>query len=132
MKPIVKFSALLLFCAFLYSCSKDNETELSGTNNNPGTNNPATCDTVGMKFSANVVPILQAACYNCHSNANLSVSGVSLEGYSNVKARVDDGKLLGTITHASGFTPMPQGGPKLSDCNINKIRSWIIRGAQND
>jgi hypothetical protein len=44
----------------------------------------------------------------------------------------DNGKLVGAITHAAGFLPMPQSAPKLSDCNINKIKDWVNRGALNN
>lgn len=116
--------------AFVVACSKSNEEEeRDDPSNNGGGNN---CNTANMRFVTDVVPILQTNCYACHSNANQSVSGISLEGYSNVRVQVDNGHLLGAITHASGFTPMPQGGPKLSDCNISKIKSWIDNGAPNN
>jgi hypothetical protein len=60
------------------------------------------------------------------------MSGVKLEDYADVKEHADHGDLMGTITHAAGFPAMPQGGTKLSDCNINKIRAWINRGAEDN
>ncbi|HYH14250.1 MAG TPA: hypothetical protein VD794_03460 [Flavisolibacter sp.] len=123
---------LLGLLIFIVSCSKSNE-ESEQNNGNPNNGGGSgTCNTSDMKFSADIVPILQSNCYACHSNANQSISGINLEGYSNVKARVDDGRLVGAITHASGFSPMPQGGSKLSDCNINKIKSWVASGAPNN
>jgi mono/diheme cytochrome c family protein len=81
-----------------------------------------------MKYSANVQPIIAANCYSCHGNG-LSQNGVSLDSYSKVKQRVNSGQLMGVITHAAGYTPMPYGKAKLSDCDINKIKSWIDSGA---
>lgn len=116
---------------FYYSCSKSNET--TQQNPPPGNNPPpATCDTVNMQYAAHIVPLIQANCFSCHSTANMAISGISLEGYTNLKARVDDGRLLGAITHAAGFSPMPKDMAKLSDCNINRIRGWINRGAPNN
>ncbi len=133
MKRVLYFlSCTLVSSMVLVSCSKDNESDMNQNNNNNNPPGGSTCETENMKFSANIQPILVANCYSCHSNANMSISGISLEGYSNVKARVDDGRLVGAITHAAGFTPMPQGGPKLSDCNINKIKSWVASGAPNN
>lgn len=107
------------------SCSKTSEQALD-----PST---SSCDTVNMKYSANVVPILQSICYDCHSLTTNGISGgIILEGYSNLKFRVDNGDLIGAITHAPGYTPMPFELPKLSDCDINTIRSWINNGAQNN
>jgi uncharacterized membrane protein len=123
------FSLSLSALAVLISCSKDNETDVS---NNPGTGGGNGCDTAGMKFSANVRPILESNCYGCHSNATFSISGVKLEDHADVKAHAEAGSLLGTISHAAGFPPMPQGGAKLSACNINKIRAWINQGALNN
>jgi|GEM_PF-2224929 len=28
--------------------------------------------------------------------------------------------------------PMPLGGPKLTDCEINNIRNWLLKGAPNN
>jgi len=120
---------MLAILAAVTACSKSNEEEERTA---PPNNGGGTCNTTNMSFSKDIVPILQSSCYSCHSNANQSVSGISLEGYSNVKVQVDNGSLVGAITHASGFTPMPQGGAKLSDCTINKIKSWVNSGAPNN
>jgi hypothetical protein len=85
-----------------------------------------------MQYAAHIAPIIQANCYSCHSNANVSVSGISLEGHANLIKKVSDGRLWGAINHMAGFTPMPQGGAKLSDCNISKIKAWIDAGALNN
>ena len=58
--------------------------------------------------------------------------GIVLEGYDNLKPFAESGTLLGVITHAQGFMPMPQDASKMSDCNINKIRSWIENGMPNN
>jgi hypothetical protein len=115
----------------LLSCSKSNEVTESGSNSVNTGGNTSTCDTVNMKFAANVQPILAANCYACHGNG-LAESGVNLDNYTKVKQQVDNGKLLGVITHASGFPAMPYKRPKLSDCDINKIKDWLTRGAKND
>ena len=112
---------------FALSCSKNSEDEML---HNPGNNN---CDTVNMKYAANVVPILQANCYRCHgTTTNSGSNGIVLEGYNNIKVRADNGELIGVITHAPGFPAMPEDAAKLSECNINIIRSWINNGAQNN
>ncbi len=106
------------------SCSKSSEDEL-------GPQNPPACDTVNMTYSADVVPILQASCYSCHGNGQKD-GGIALGTYADVKIQTDNGALLGGITHAAGYVPMPLGGAKLSDCNIDKIKDWINRGAVNN
>src|SRR6476661_8447066 len=129
------FFASLVITLFVISCSKSNEADLyqnNNNNNNNGNNNNNTCDTVNMKFATNVKPILQSNCYACHSNANYAISGVKLEDYADVVDHALDGMLMGVITHAAGYPPMPQGGAKLSDCSINKIKSWVDHGALNN
>lgn len=118
---------------FALSCSKDSEDQVDNPNNpnNPG--GGGSCDTVNRKYATHVVPILSANCYSCHGAATNSGSGgIVLEGYDNLKPKATSGTLIGVITHAAGFPQMPQGGAKLSDCNINIIRSWINNGAQNN
>lgn len=119
---------LALAGAILYSCSKKSEDTISENNGGGGD-----CDTVNMKYQENIVPILSSTCYTCHgANSNSGSNGIILEGYENLKAKAETGTLLGVITHAPGFPPMPDGGAKLSDCNINKFRSWINNGMQNN
>jgi hypothetical protein len=45
---------------------------------------------------------------------------------------VNNGKLMGSITWASGFSPMPKNASKMPDCEIQKIQKWIDQGALNN
>jgi cytochrome c553 len=132
-KVILPLAAIIIVCNLLMvSCSKDNEAAL---NPNPtdttGTGGGNTCDTANMKYATNVQPIISSFCYGCHGNGAAS-GGISLDSYAKLKTQADNGNLLGTITHASGFPAMPFGASKLSDCNINKIRSRINHGTLNN
>lgn len=121
-----KSIALLVVMAIViaYSCKKGSQDELSGG---------ATCDTVGMKYATDVVPILQANCYSCHGNGNTSGSGgILLEGYANIKPYATNGQLVGNITWAPGYVDMPYGGSKLPSCEINTIVDWVKNGALNN
>jgi mono/diheme cytochrome c family protein len=69
-------------------------------------------------------------CVGCHKPGSLS-GNIDLSTYSAVKVHADNGKLLGSITHAVGYSPMPQG-TKLSDCQITQIKNWISAGALNN
>lgn len=89
------------------------------------------CDTAIVTYSGSVNPVLTAYCTTCHSGANAPL-GINLDNYTSVKAQANNGRLLGVITHSAGFIPMPKNGNKLSDCNIAKIRKWIIAGAPNN
>jgi hypothetical protein len=123
---IVMGAGAMFICAM--ACSKDNVQTLTG-----GQIIPTVCDTVNMKYAADIVPILQQYCYTCHGNGSTGGSGgINLDGYANLKAWVDNGFLVGNVSHAPGFIGMPYGQPKLDTCTINKIISWVTNGAQNN
>jgi hypothetical protein len=129
MKHMKRYPAIvigLIFIINLTACKKENEENL--INKQGG---PAICDTANVKFSVNVLPIIQSNCYSCHGNGEVQ-GGVNLSGYTNIKIRVDNNDLINAITHAPGYSPMPQGLPQLSSCNINIIRAWIINGASDN
>ena len=126
------FSILSLITVLAYSCTKSGGTE-ENPNPDPPPGDGTTCDTANMKYMADVVPILMNNCYRCHgTNSNSGSFGRVLEGYENLKPYAESGTLLGVISHAEGFIPMPQDAAKLKDCDINKIRSWIENGMQNN
>ena len=127
MKKTMIFALFFFFLSgiVLFSCTKANEQQLQG--------GVTECDTVGMTYSHDVVPILQANCYSCHGNGNTGGSGgIDLDGYSDIEGYAKNGTLAGVITHTPGYPFMPYGLPKLDDCSINKILDWINRGAPND
>jgi mono/diheme cytochrome c family protein len=103
-------------------CKYDSEEDLY-----PNTS----CDTTAVSYSSTILPILQNQCLGCHS-ANANSGSVNLEGYDQVKIYVDNGKLLGSIQHGSGYSPMPKDQPQLEPCTINRVASWINAGALNN
>lgn len=96
------------------------------------TPDPDNCDTDNVMFSTDIMPVLQINCYNgCH-NGSSPLSGFSLESYAAVKAKVDEGRLYGAVAYLPGFVPMPQGGGRLPQCDIDQIKAWIDAGAPNN
>ncbi len=81
------------------------------------------CDTVAVTFNKSVDPIFQKYCYGCHNSSSPS-GGIDLKNFSQLALLIDNGALLGSIRHDPGFIPMPQGGAKLTDCEINTIAIW--------
>ena len=88
------------------------------------------CDPAKFTYAETIQPLLTNNCVGCHKTSSAG-GGVDLSSYALVKTQADNGMLMGTITHASGYLPMPQGG-KLSDCEIGQIENWINGGAQNN
>ena len=127
MKKIIVTLAGL--CILMVSCSSDSEDML--TTPPPG-GGPGTCDTTTVTFAGTITPLLNSyGCTNCHSGTS-APGNIILTSYNGVKAKIDDGRLWGAINHLQGFRPMPQGGNKMNDCDINKFRAWINRGAVNN
>jgi hypothetical protein len=107
---------------FLLGCKKDKADVLYPTTNN--------CDTINVTYSNQVAPILTKNCAfsGCHNTATKS-AGYAYDSYSETKVSVTNNALIGSIKHLSGFSSMPKGGVKLSNCDINKIQAWINQGA---
>lgn len=85
---------------------------------------PSNCDTNTVTYELSVKPILENNCFSCHNSGNTS-GGIDLTDYTKLTSLAANGALLGSISHFNGFSPMPQGGNKLSDCDIAKIDKWI-------
>ena len=106
------------------SCFYDNEATLYPES--------ANCDATAVAtFSAEVLPLLNGRCNGCHAGTSPS-GGIKLNTYAEVMKYVNDGSLMGSIEHASGFSPMPKNGSKMSACQIQEIQSWIDAGALNN
>lgn len=89
------------------------------------------CDTTVFTYSAAVAPLMNTFCKGCHNPTSLG-GGIDVSTYTAVKAIAANGKLMGSITHASGFIAMPQGSAKLSDCRIRQVQKWITAGSLNN
>ncbi|MEI6949310.1 hypothetical protein V9K67_19145 [Paraflavisolibacter sp. H34] len=127
------FSPLLTMAVtalVVVACSKTDEQTLSPKP--PAPENPeAPCATANMKFATDIRPILVANCFECHGNG-LEEEGVNFDTYEGVRKVAKNGKLVGTITHAKGYKPMPYKRPKLPDCEISRIKAWVDQGYLNN
>jgi hypothetical protein len=88
------------------------------------------CNTSEYTYAAIILPIITNQCVGCHKPSSLG-GNIDLSTYSLVKAQATNGKLVGSITHAVGYSPMPQGS-KLGDCQITQIKNWIAAGTPNN
>jgi len=89
-----------------------------------------TCDTTNVTYSGTIAPILSNNnCLGCHGSSAIT----QLDTYSAVKSAATSGKLLPAVnwSNTGNYIPMPSGGSKISDCNINKIAAWINQGEKN-
>ena len=114
----------IIFLFVLSGCYYDKEETLypASFNCSPA-DNPA--------FSAHVLPLLEKKCNNCHSGSFPS-GGIRLDSFSEVMKYVGDGTLMGSVSHASGFSAMPKNATKLPACEIANIQNWINAGTPDN
>jgi hypothetical protein len=124
MKNLIKLCIGILLMGFLQSCYYDNEEILYP--------DVAECDTTNVTYTGTVAPILDSYnCISCHGSS-FPQGNVVLGNYDDLKIVVDNGRFWGAINHDDGYSPMPQNLPKMDDCDLKKIRTWMDEGAMNN
>ena len=111
-----------VFVLYLSGCAKESADRLSAGE---------TCDTTNVGYSTQIVAILQANCYVCHTGTT-SFSGIDLTTYADLKVHVDNGDLVSAVTHTGNVSPMPYQLPMLPSCEVNTIVAWVHQGAPNN
>lgn len=82
-------------------------------------------------YTNDVASIIEVKCFRCHSKEDYKTkaSRTKIYDYENLKKMGESGLLVGTITHAAGFIPMPfRSGEKIDDCSIAIISKWVATG----
>lgn len=125
---MIMLLAVPLLILGLSGCYYDNEEELYPAS--------ANCETDNVSYAADIWPVINSRCVGCHGGAS-PAGDIPLENYDDVAASAaisegSYGSLYGTISHASGNSPMPKGSDKLSDCTVSKFKAWIDQGSQNN
>jgi len=116
-------SILLLIIVYSSSCVSRNVEELNPISQ--------TCSTDTITYSYSILKVLEDnSCLVCHSASSVE-GGVNLEGYTNVKKYAENGKLYGAVSHTSG-SPMPKGGSKITQNEIDRVQAWICNGSLNN
>ena len=123
----MKFIILTMLIAFIFTGCYYDKAELTYPSNTS-----VTCDTSAVKYSVDILSIMSANCNACHSGTATAGGGIKLDSYTGLKAYATNGQLLNSILQNGIVAAMPQGGGKLSDCDINKVRAWINNGTPNN
>ncbi|MGY8776883.1 MAG: c-type cytochrome domain-containing protein [Longimicrobiales bacterium] len=107
------------------------------------TDNPRTAASVAdshqeVSFSAEVLPLLEKHCWECHSEDNAEL-GLKLNTYEGVMAGSDygtiidagdaDGSLLVDMIQSGD---MPEDGDPVPPADLEVIMNWINEGAKNN
>lgn len=124
----MKYLFISIIAFILSSCYYDNQEALYGNLNQ-------TCDTIAVKYSTHILPILETYCYVCHAAAVVAEGGgggYNFENFLTLQTLALNGHLVGAVSHSPGYSPMPKYGNKLSDCNISAIKIWVNNGALNN
>lgn len=119
---IIKFGKIIVIATLFFglqSCYNDNVEDLYPSSIN--------CDTINVTFSGNVWPIINSNCTSCHSG-DFPSGNVLLSNYSEISNAANLGKLLGTIRHEPGWSPMPKNKGSLPSCDIKQIEIWVKEG----
>ncbi len=121
----MRTAILLLFALgmlMLNGCYYDNEEELYPN---------SFCDTTNVTYAVTIEPIVRTKCAipGCHvagggGNGDFTV-------FTNVIAKVNDGRFLASVRREAGVRAMPESGP-LPLCEVQKIEIWIANGALNN
>lgn len=107
----IKFLITIVLVALLFTnCEKDSESDLK-----------APVPEV-VKYTTNIKPIMEAKCNSCHNSGNSNFSTYTL-------AKNNLSIILNRIQRENGDNQlMPQGGPKLSQADINLFLKWQTDG----
>ncbi len=118
-KSLPKIGLLLIGIGipFLTGCYYDNEVTLY----------PNNCTTQNVTYTQFVRPFVDAGC-SCHVKGSIN-GNVNLDTYSDLKGYVQNGLFMKSIKHEPGVSPMPPAVAKRTDCEINKLETWISSGA---
>lgn len=107
----------LLIGLFMASCGGDDPE-------------PETCDTTNVTYTNGAAAIINATCATspaCHNND--ASSTFKMSDYDQSFAAAGFNKIVGSINHTDGFSNMPKGADKLSQCDIDILTAWIDAGA---
>lgn len=84
-----------------------------------------------LSYVKDIAPIIEAKCFKCHAPDvyKKKASRNKIFDYESLKEMGESGQLIGSITHARGFIPMPyRKGTKIDTCSIAILSQWVTTG----
>jgi hypothetical protein len=90
-----------------------------------------TCALSNVTFSGTILPLLDQYCGKCHLNGETQ-GNLSLDLYEDVKKKMVDGSLLGSIQWKGNYKRMPDKAPRMAICDIKTFEKWYADGMPNN
>ena len=91
-----------------------------------------------ISFAANVLPIIQSRCVNCHGGDRVE-EGLYLLSYDEIMAGSNKGPVIipgdvegSLLIELITSQKMPKRGPKLTPAQVQIISDWVAAGAPNN
>ena len=142
MKTVLHAVFLTLICFAFGSCHYDKYDTLIKPGL-PVTKPVVISDSIVIKYSTDIVPILSNNCYRCHDASHKALGlGFELDSYNglhsfcvpNNPANDSTCQLVESITHTntSPTLYMPNDGAVVKDSDIAVIVKWVFQGAKNN
>ncbi len=124
MKKVFTIATITLVLA---GCYNDKQDKLYPS---PGI---TVCDTTNVSYISDIKPIFDAKCATtgCHDATTIG-GGYNFSTQSGIQPPALSGQLVKSINWAAGASAMPKNLPKLPQCDIDKITSWVNHGALNN
>ena len=98
---------------------------------------PTTAAAAGttVSFSAEILPLLQSRCLNCHGGQRTE-EGLSLASHADLMAGSENGAVIfagdavnSQLVEMVATQEMPKRGPKLTPDQVQLITDWVNQGA---
>jgi hypothetical protein len=91
------------------------------------------CDTTNVSFASFIFPTIATNCLGCHSQRFASeCDNIDLSTYATIDSLAEAGALVGVLRWELPYPQMPEWGPQLDECVINKFQAWVDQGARNN
>lgn len=87
------------------------------------------CTAIAPTYTDHIKSIMDVNCAysGCH-DAVSKEDGIDLSTYATVAAESDRARFMGSMHHDGSYSRMPEGEPKLSTTDLQKIYCWIQNG----
>ena len=121
----IKLLALFCIVTLIFSCEDDYKYGPGGILNDAI--DTSFCDTMNVKYSTHIAPLLKDKCTPCHFSPSKS-GNVSLDDYNSVVKAVNSQNLSRSVNYQSSPSKNMPPSRKMPKCSLQQISIWIQNG----